>query len=353
MSPTPKTLWIREPYLAQVLAGRKTIEVRVGYGSILRLQPGDLLRLNGTFLAEVRRVNRYEGFEGLLANEPPAAIAPELPPGELLDALRQIYPHEKEDLGVVALELAVRRYDAILFDLGYTLVFFEPPQEIIVQEALLAAGDERSVDEIKAAADVVWGNYHRDAATVTFPATEQYDRDTQLALIRDLLTELGLAGDKRHRQAYTESLESRYSKPGTIRPYTEVGEVLTTLRQEGYSLGIVSNWSWNLRDRVSQVGLEHFFELVWASAYAGCNKPHPKIFAQALDRMQPAGLAPERVLYVGDSYQHDVVGARNAGLDVVLLDRDGTADDPGCPVVGNLYGLIGLLDAADGSQDMH
>ena len=44
-----------------------------------------------------------------------------------------------------------RRYDAILFDMGYTLVYFEPPTGIIVQEALCAAGAERSVAEIEAA----------------------------------------------------------------------------------------------------------------------------------------------------------------------------------------------------------
>jgi putative hydrolase of the HAD superfamily len=80
--------------------------------------------------------------------------------------------------------------------------------------------------------------------------------------------------------------------------------------------------------------------VVWASAYAGCNKPHPGIFFQALVQM---GLSAGRTLYVGDSYAHDVVGARNAGLDVVLLDRKGSADEPDCPVIGDLWGLFDLL----------
>ena len=36
-----------------------------------------------------------------------------------------------------------------------------------------------------------------------------------------------------------------------------------------------------------------------------------------------AGVAPEAVLYVGDQYQNDVVGARGAGTAAVLLDRYG------------------------------
>ena len=121
----------------------------------------------------------------------------------------------------------------------------------------------------------------------------------------------------------------------------EVVEVLTALQEQGYRRGIISNWSWNLRDRAVQVGLDRFFELVWASAYAGCNKPHPQIFEQALAQMD---LLPERALYIGDSYTHDVVGARNAGVDVLLMDRPGTAGEVDCPVIGDLWGIWGALN---------
>jgi putative hydrolase of the HAD superfamily len=344
-----KTLWVREPYLAQILAGRKTVEVRVGYANIRRLQAGDRLKLNDQHLVTIRRVAHYADFEELLAQEDPLAIAPDLPPHDLLATLRQIYPAEKEALGAVALEVAppaLRRgttgepYTAILFDMGYTLIEFEPPQEVIVQEVLRAAGAERSVHEIEAAVAVVFGAYYQDAATVTFPATEAYDGETQAKLARGMLAQLGLETGEKSLESYTEALESRFRQPGVIRPYPEVVEIVGTLRQQGYRLGIVSNWSWNLRERVAQVALDGFFEIVWASAYAGCNKPHPDIFRQALAQM---GIAPNRALYVGDNYRHDVVGARNAGLQAVLLDRDGTADDPDCPVISDLWGLFGLL----------
>ena len=335
-----KTLHVREPYRTQILTGRKSIEVRVGYANILRLEPGDRLRL-GDQLVTILRIGRYADFEELLAHEDPAAIAPDLPAGDLLAALRQIYPADKEMLGAIALELSpVGRYDAILFDMGYTLIYFDPPQEIIVQKALQAFGIDRSVEEINAAVEVVWGAYYRDAETATFPATERHDRESQLALSRGLLAQLGLDVDESALQAYTESIESSFSRPGVIRPYREVPEVLASLQEQGYRLGIVSNWSWNLRDRVAQAGLESWFEIAWASAYAGCNKPHPGIFQQALAQME---VAADSALYVGDSYQHDVVGARNAGMDVILLDRDGQVQSPDCPIIRDLCGLFDLL----------
>ena len=100
-----KTLWIRDEYLAHILNGRKTVEVRVAYSNIARLQPGDRLLLNDRHPFVIRRVGRYADFDALLVSEDPAAIAPDLTRETLLSALRSLYPPEKEALGVVALEI--------------------------------------------------------------------------------------------------------------------------------------------------------------------------------------------------------------------------------------------------------
>lgn len=338
-----KTLWVREPFLSQILAGEKTVEVRVGYGNIRRLAPGDRLRLNDRHLADVRRVASYAGFEELLAHEDPAAIAPGLPAAELLAALRDLYPPEKEALGAVALELAPRRFDAVLFDLGYTLVYFDPPQEAIVQESLRAAGAERSTADIRAAVERVWGDYYRDAETARFAASEEYDRQAERELSRRLLQALSVESGDEALRAYRRALEAGFGQPGVLRPYPEAPQVLDALRSEGYRLGIVSNWGWNLRQRVQSAGLDGYFELVWGSAYAGCHKPHPCIFEQALAQMD---LEPGRVLYAGDSYRHDVLGARGAGMSAVLVDRSDGAVPRDCPVVPDLRGVLTLLGLA-------
>lgn len=346
-----KTLWVREPYVSQILSGRKRVEVRVAYPNILRLRPGDRLNLNDQHLVTIARIGRYDDFEALLAAEDPAAIAPDLAPEELLGALRDIYGPDKEALGVIALEVVLpRRYDTILFDLGYTLVYFDPPQEVAVREALqAAAGVERSIEEIGEAARAVWGEYYRDAESITFPATQEYDRESQAALHRRLLAHLGVEADPGFLEAYTTALEAQFNRPGALRTYPEVLGVLEALRAQGYVLGIVSNWSWNLRRRVEQVRLESYFQVIWASAYAGCNKPHPEIFSQAVRQIDPPLSSPARALYVGDSYDHDVVGARKAGLDVLLVDRDGTAGDRDCLVIRDLWGVLDYLGSSSAS----
>lgn len=109
MSERPKVLWIKEAYLAQILAGHTTVEVRVGYPNILRLRPGSPLRLNDAHPARVRRVAVYPDFATLVRAEGAACIAPGLSADELLAALRALYPPDKEALGAVALEIELER----------------------------------------------------------------------------------------------------------------------------------------------------------------------------------------------------------------------------------------------------
>ncbi len=105
--PRVKTWWIKDEYLQQILSGRKTVEVRVAYRNIARLERGDILLLNGQHRYVVTDIRRYPDFAALTAAEDPATIAPRLPGREaLLAACRAIYSPEKEALGVVALEIS-------------------------------------------------------------------------------------------------------------------------------------------------------------------------------------------------------------------------------------------------------
>lgn len=100
-----KTLWIKEEYLQQILDGRKSIEVRVAYSNISRLRVGDRLLLNEQYPFTIQRIGRYDNFSALLAEEDAAAIAPDTSPDELLSQIRAIYPPEKEQMGIIALEI--------------------------------------------------------------------------------------------------------------------------------------------------------------------------------------------------------------------------------------------------------
>ena len=104
--PHTKTLWIKDEYLQQILSGHKTVEVRVAYSNIARLQPGDILLLNDQHRYAITDIRRYPDFEAMVAAEDPTAIAPDLSDRQaLLEACRAIYPPQKEALGVITLEI--------------------------------------------------------------------------------------------------------------------------------------------------------------------------------------------------------------------------------------------------------
>lgn len=100
-----KVLLVKDKYLEMILSGRKTIEVRVAYNNIARLEPGDRFMLNGEHAYIIERIRRYTSFEAMLAFEACDAIAPGQTQQQLLKTLKEIYPHEKEILGVIALAI--------------------------------------------------------------------------------------------------------------------------------------------------------------------------------------------------------------------------------------------------------
>jgi ASC-1-like (ASCH) protein len=81
--------------------------VRVGYDQIRRIRTGDKLRLSAhdeTSVIRVVDVRNYSSFASMLESEDASRIAPDDPLG-VPSLLREIYPPNKEELGVVVLEI--------------------------------------------------------------------------------------------------------------------------------------------------------------------------------------------------------------------------------------------------------
>ncbi|HEU5377866.1 MAG TPA: ASCH domain-containing protein [Ktedonobacteraceae bacterium] len=103
------TMRIKRPYYDAIMAGQKTLEVRVGYDNIKRYQAGEIIRLEtseawGT--VKIKTVRTYTSFEDMLEALGWQKIAPDA--GDTATALRtirEIYPPEKEALGVYVFEV--------------------------------------------------------------------------------------------------------------------------------------------------------------------------------------------------------------------------------------------------------
>ena len=101
-------------------------------------------------------------------------------------------------------------------------------------------------------------------------------------------------------------------------------------------MGVVSNANGTVRAKLARVGLAHYFELIVDSHEEKIEKPDPRIFALALERM---GVAAAEAAYVGDLYHVDVVGAAAAGLSAFLLDPFDLYRDLSVPRIRSLAEL--------------
>jgi putative hydrolase of the HAD superfamily len=133
-----------------------------------------------------------------------------------------------------------------------------------------------------------------------------------------------------------------YQQPEQWEPYPEVAEALQRAQARGLAQGVVSDWGTDLVPLLHAHELTLHLDFVVASAAVGIAKPHPDIFRYALSR---AGLSAGDVVYVGDSYVSDVLGARTVGIQAVLIDREGRAPALDCPVVSSLLDVLDLIEA--------
>jgi putative hydrolase of the HAD superfamily len=104
---------------------------------------------------------------------------------------------------------------------------------------------------------------------------------------------------------------------------------------------VVSNANGTVQALFDRLELAAFFDAILDSAVEGVEKPDPRLFLLALERL---GAAPREAVHVGDLYGVDVVGARAAGVRPVLLDEAGLYEDADCPRVRSLVGLADHLD---------
>jgi putative hydrolase of the HAD superfamily len=124
------------------------------------------------------------------------------------------------------------------------------------------------------------------------------------------------------------------------RPYPETHGVLAALKSEGYKLGVISDATKDLIERLLAVGLSPYFDTVTYSQEARAEKPSPAIFGLALRK---AACAPHEAVHVGDKMEADVEGARSAGIVPMLVDRQDRVRDADCLRVRDLRGILSLL----------
>lgn len=217
---------------------------------------------------------------------------------------------------------------AVLFDAGNTLVFLDYAR--MAEGVGAALGLPLTAEGLAA---------HAPEATDAMERAAGSDQERAAAYLEALFR---LGGVPAHRMEEVRECLARMHRERhlwcSVRDRTH--ESLSRLRDAGFRLGIVSNSDGRVEQALAQAGLREYFEVVIDSSLAGIEKPDPAIFVAALDAL---GVSPEEALYVGDLYEVDIVGARAAGIEAVLLTPSGAPSGRSCRTAASIAELVDAL----------
>jgi putative hydrolase of the HAD superfamily len=119
--------------------------------------------------------------------------------------------------------------------------------------------------------------------------------------------------------------------------FAEVPDALAGFRERGLAVAVVSNWDVSLHAVLEELGVTPLVDAILTSAEAGARKPSAVIFERALGLI---GARPADAVHVGDSLEEDVLGARAAGIEPVLVRRDGGSGSGSVRTIASLAELL-------------
>jgi HAD superfamily hydrolase (TIGR01549 family) len=232
---------------------------------------------------------------------------------------------------------------AVFFDVDFTLIYPGPMFQGEGYRQFCAKHGIGSCDASAFPAAVTSASAMLDESE-----DHAYDAGFFIRYIRHIIERMGGSGPA--IDACAAEIYREWAACHHFELYDDVLPVLRTLRSRGFLLGLISNTHRSLESFQSHFELDELISATVSSSEHGYNKPHPSIFRTALRLL---AVAPDEAVMVGDSYTHDIEGARTIGMRGVLLRR--TARGPlgfeescatrtsAVPVISTLSELPALL----------
>jgi len=218
------------------------------------------------------------------------------------------------------------RYPFILLDVGDTLIGPRGSYGSVYAEVLAGLGLELPGEKLDHGIRQASAELRRQipAGTDRFSFFPGGEAELWLRFAR---TSIGLAVGRPIEADFAvaalEGLRRIFKRPDTWVVYDDVRLALDALRGQGCRLAVVSNWDSRLPGLLERLDLARQFEVIGVSHLEGVEKPDPALFQRVLERL---GATPDQALHVGNLPDEDLAGARAAGIDGLLVDRQGRLD---------------------------
>ncbi len=225
----------------------------------------------------------------------------------------------------------------ILFDYGNTLVRVRDGA-IVLKEVLADLGHE--IDAGDALKGMEAFRQHWDERYAGLPRGERWTEKIRLDCDRAILQAIGLGRDL---DGLAREVAQRWDLCERRGLYEDVKPTLEILDKMGLKLGVLSQnpmTGHQLNEDLKTRLIATFFSIVLTSEDAGYDKPDPRFFEIGCKMIK---LKNTELWYVGNRYHEDVVGARNAGITPVLVERGRRHRTRDCLAVTGLLSLPPLL----------
>jgi len=219
----------------------------------------------------------------------------------------------------------VQPIDGVLFDYGQTLVTFAYPKA----ELLEVIGNFRpTIEEVLGAsappAEVILEQVFMPLEQ--FVSSESEDEIDWLEATRASWERAGLSLPDGLLYEIVDAEQMCWDRIVKVDP--DALQVLSLMRARGVKLGICSNAPFPpemMRRQVASNGIGELMDGIVFSSMVGRRKPAPEIYHAALDAI---GIAPERVLFVGNRPREDYEGPRSLGMQAVLYTAHNSEPAP-------------------------
>ncbi|HZU67992.1 MAG TPA: HAD-IA family hydrolase [Ktedonobacteraceae bacterium] len=232
----------------------------------------------------------------------------------------------------------------IFFDAGYTLLHPNPSTAEICQQVCERLHLHLHLDEVKNrmldAEEYFWRQTRQRYQTW---ASEETITEFWVGYYMNLLRPFIEEHDEPRLYQLALAITREFDQHTSWQLYPDVLPTLEALRKQNYTLGVISDWGIALSAILRRLRLTDYFDCLLISAATRHAKPSPTLYERALQR---ANSIADYTLHVGDSYIHDVLGARAVGITPVLLDRQRTLEESNvdCLLVHSLTDLLQLLE---------
>jgi putative hydrolase of the HAD superfamily len=208
---------------------------------------------------------------------------------------------------------------AVLLDVGDTMAKANPSWRDVYATVFAAHGIEATADEFERAFRDAWREWAHEGP---FEATEEASFRRLMELDQLVFDRLGYPDLP---ESFFRAVDDAFRQRSAFHVFPDVIPALDAMQAAGLRLAVVSNWGWYAPELLQTLELARHFEVLSISARVGYQKPHRAIFAHALELLD---LPADAVIHVGDDPDADVLGARRAGIEPVLIDRRGRLDRP-------------------------